>query len=634
MPSSRSSSARRLVRPFTVIGGLFLLVIVLGLLAIPFLKAPGNAEGARADLEAARASLTNGDVESAETSIQSARRHADEVQDAMQGIGGDIWSLVPVVGEPVSDVRHLGNALDHLTAAAELAVEAWPTINGEQATLFGDRSVDMEALDTLVGAVDEASIHLDTAQIELREVNDASVGVGTRLSEARDEAADVVDPLAATARRAKPLAAALPDLFGGGEDRTYLLALLNPSEQRFSGGAPLTLAPMTVRDGRLTVGEARDTTDKELYRVGRWERVEDNPFHTGKLRLSTSTYAPDWSVSGEELLRGWERIVGEETDGLIAVDVVALADLLRVTGPVDVPIYGRIDSSNFTQKMVGDYDAFPDNEARHELNLALVPLFADQILGAGQGMEKIESLRDSARGRHFAMWMRDPDVQAAVTDVGLSGELSTTDHDYIGVFNQNTNRSKSDYWQRRTVTSNVRLRKDGSAAVELTISVFNDSPPYANELYGDPRGGAARTRWNGMRLGVFLPEGVEVDRAVVAGREVGTKVFDYYGRPYKLLGITLPPRTTREAVLEYVVPAAAVARDDGTLTYRLDATPQGMVIPQAMKVSVQWPEGYDVSELPEGWTRSGPGRATYDDPGLVTQPSFSITGSTVGATAP
>ena len=622
------------MRPSTVIGGLFLLVVVLGLLAIPFLKAPGNAESARADLESARTSLANGDVESAEASIQSARRHADEVQDAMQGIGGDVWSLVPVVGEPVSDVRHLGNALDHLTTAAEVAVEAWPAINGEDATLFEDRSVDVPTLRTLVGAVDEASLHLDTAQLELREVNDSALGVGTRLSEARDEATDVVEPLAASARRAKPLAAALPDLFGADDDRTYLLALLNPSEQRFSGGAPLTLAPMRVSEGRLTIGEARDTTDQELYRVGRWERVEDNPFHNGKLRLSTSTYAPDWSVSGEELLRGWERIVGEETDGLIAVDVVALADLLRVTGPVDVPVYGRIDSANFTQKMVGDYDAFPDNEARHELNLALVPLFADQLLGPGQGLEKVESLRDSARGRHFAMWMRDPEVQSAVAEVGLSGELSETDHDYIGVFNQNTNRSKSDYWQRRTVTSDVRIREDGSAAVKLTISVFNDSPPYANELYGDPRGGAARTRWNGMRLGVFLPEGVEVDRAVVAGREVGTKVFDYYGRPYKLLGLTLPPRTTREAVLEYVVPAAAVARDDGTLTYRLDATPQGMVVPQALKVSVQWPEGYDVTDLPEGWARSGPGRATYDDPGLVTQPSFSITGSAAGASAP
>ncbi len=96
------------------------------------------------------------------------------------------------------------------------------------------------------------------------------------------------------------------------------------------------------------MGEARDTTDPDLYRVGRWERVEGNPFHNGKLRLSTSTYAPDWSVSGEELLRGWERRTGQETDGLIAVDVVALADMLRVTGPVEAPIYGTLDAGNFT----------------------------------------------------------------------------------------------------------------------------------------------------------------------------------------------------------------------------------------------------------------------------------------------
>ncbi|KRE97291.1 hypothetical protein ASG76_00740 [Nocardioides sp. Soil774] len=625
MPSY-ARPARRLLHPSTIIGLLFLLLVVLVLLAIPFLKAPGHAEGARADLEAARTSLSNGDVEAAEASVESARRHADQVQGAMQGIGGDVWSLVPVVGGPVSDVRHLGNALDHLTTAAELAVGAWPAVNGDEATLFGDRSVDVPTLKKLVSAVDEASVHLDAAQVELSEVDDSGIGVGTRLAEARDEATDVVAPLAATARRTKPLTDVLPALFGADGERTYLLALLNPSEQRFSGGAPLTLAPLTVADGRLTIGEARDTTDKELYRVGRWERVTDNPFHNGKLRLSTSTYAPDWSVSGEEVLRGWSRIAGQETDGLIAVDVVALADLLTITGPVDVPVYGRIDAGNFTQKMVGDYDAFPDNEARHALNLALVPLFADRLLGPGQGIDKIESLRASAAGRHLGIWMRDRDVQAAVTEVGLAGELSDTPHDYVAVFNQNTNASKSDYWQRRSVASRVRLREDGSAQVQLTITVNNDSPPYANQLYGDPRGGAARTRWNGMRLGVFLPDGVQVTRASVAGHDVGTKTFDYYGRPYKLLGLTLPPNTVREAVLEYVVPAAAVP-DDGTLTYRLDATPQGMVIPQALKVSVQWPAGYDVSDLPEGWTRTGRGQASYDDPGLVTQPSFSITGS-------
>ncbi|RYB94610.1 DUF4012 domain-containing protein [Nocardioides oleivorans] len=635
MPSSRRTQKRRLIRPATVIGGLFLLVVVLGLLAIPFLKAPGNAEAAKADLEAAQASLSAGDLGAAATSVESARHHADELQVAMQGIGGDVWSLVPVVGRPVSDVRHLGNALEELTATAEIAVDVWPTVHGKDATLFGNRSIDVGALDTLVGAIGEASANLDSAQLELSQVSDSAMGVGTRLADARDEASDVVAPLAAGARRAEPLAEALPALFGIDEKRTYLLALLNPAEERFSGGAPLTIAPMDVAGGKLTLGEARDTSDPDLYRVGRWDRVEGNPFHTGKLRISTATFAPDWSVSGEELLRGWARRTGQEADGLIAVDVVALADMLRITGPVEAPTYGTLDASNFTEKMVGDYDAFPDNEARHDLNRAIVPVFAERLFEPGNGVAKIESLRDSAQGRHFALWMRDPDVQAAIADIGLAGELSDTDHDYVAVFNQNTNQSKADYWQKRTVASEVTLREDGSAKVRMTISVFNDSPPYgANQIYGDPRGGSSRTRWNGMTLGVFLPDGVEITSATAAGKVQGNGTFDYYGRPYKLLRLVLPPQTTREAVLEYVVPAAAVAPGDGTLTYRLAMTPQGMVNAQAVKVSVQWPDGYDVGELPEGWTSSGAGLATYDSPGLVTQPSFTLTGSAAGAGAP
>ncbi|MCY7400032.1 MAG: DUF4012 domain-containing protein, partial [Nocardioides sp.] len=536
--------------------------------------------------------------------------------------------------EPVSDVRHLGNALDDLTTAAELAVTTWPAVNGEDATLFGDRSVDVDTLREVVGAVSDASTHLDSAQLELDEVSDSTIGVGTQLADARDEADAVLAPLAATARRATKIADVLPDLFGADEEKTYLLALLNPSEQRYSGGAPLTVVPMEVADGALTMGEARDTSDPDLFRVGRWDKVEGNPFHNGKLRLSTATFAPDWSVSGEELLRGWARRTGQETDGLIAVDVVALADMLRITGPVEAPIYGQLDETNFTKALIGDYDAYPDNEARKDLNRAIVPVFAERLLTPGDVLDKIESLRDSARGRHFALWMRDPDLQAAVTDIGLAGNLSDTDHDYLAVFNQNTNISKSDYWQRRSLASDVTLQPDGSATVRLTITVHNDSPPYANQEFGDNRGGSSRTRWNGMTLGVFLPEGVEISSATVAGSPVGTNTFDYYGHPYKLLRLVLPPTETREAVLEYDVPAAADALGDGSLVYRLDLTPQGMVTPQAVSVKVQFPKGVDVSELPEGWTRAGRGQATYENPGLVTQPSFVLTGAPASAATP
>ena len=88
-------------------------------------------------------------------------------------------------------------------------------------------------------------------------------------------------------------------------------------------------------------------------------------------------------------------------------------------------------------------------------------------------------------------------------------------------------------------------------------------------------------------------------------------------------------------MLEYDVPAAAVAPDDGTLTYRLDATPQGMVIPEALSVTRAVAEGLRrVRSCPRAGRAPARGVASYEDPGLVTQPSFSITGSAAAATAP
>ena len=612
---------RRWIAAVAVVG---LAVVGMALLAWPFLAAPDEAQSARDDLESASAALSAGRTQQAEAAVEDARVHTDAVQDAVGGVGGALWSWVPLAGGPVRDARHLAAALDDITSVAEIGVEVMGSAQGRDATLFTDGGVDLAILEEVIGSVRDAQDHLDAAESRLDDIGDDRLLTGTTLSEIRDTALDRVAPLASGARDLTPLLDALPGVLGGEGKRTYLVAMLNPSEQRFSGGAPLALSPVVVRDGRVDIGTTQTTTNRELYRVVRWPKVEGNPFHRGPLRLSAANYAPSWPVSGEELLRGWARLRGEETDGLIAVDVVAMASLLAVPGPIRVPVYGELSADDFTEKLVGDYDAYPDNAARHELNRAIVPVFAERLFGPGGGVDKLTTLYEAAQGRHFALWLRDPPAQAAFADMGFDGDLSDTEHDYLAVFNQNANASKADYWQRRTVRSRVSLAADGSARVRMTISVRNDSPPY-RQPFDDPRGGTSATRWNGMALGVFLPVGAKVTSASQAGDPVGLHTGDYFGRPFKRLRLTIPPRKTREAVLDYTVPAAATVGADGALTYRLDLTPQGMVIPQSVKVAVTWPDGYSIRDLPEGWTTPGTGRATYRNEALTTQPSFAVT---------
>lgn len=601
-----------------------LVVVGLALLALPFLATPGKAASARSELESAKAALDAGELDAAGTHVANARRHVDDVQNSVQGVGGDVWSLVPVLGGPVRDVRRLGNALDDLTAVAEIGVEAWPQVQGPQARVFTGDRVDLEALDRLVGRVREAGDHLATARAALEEVHDERIGVGTSLAEARDAALAEVRPLDDGVRDLDPFLDALPEVLGGEGERKYLVAMLNPAELRYSGGAALSLSTITVDGGRITVGEAVDSAESpQFFRPRYWKKVPGNPFHRGRQSMQTATYAPSWPVSGEELLNAYRSLRGRPGAGVVAVDVMTLQRLLQFTGPLTVPGYPTLTADNFVHEVIGNYDAHPDTAQRRELNKSLAPAFTQRLFSADGLLDKVRALHEMAQARHFAVYFRNDEAQAAFDGLGLTGDLSATEHDYLGVFSQNTNIAKPDVWQRRSVRSRVTLDDDGSARVRLAVTVHNDSPP-PPPGFVDPRRLSYTTRWSEMSLAAFLPRGAEVRTAAADGRPFDFHVGDYFGRPFVRRTIELPPQARRTYEVVYDVPRAAVVADDGTLAYRLDLDPQGMVIPQAVDVQVRLPDGWEVAGLPDGWRARGAGAAAYTEDALVTSPSFEL----------
>ena len=155
-------------------------------------------------------------------------------------------------------------------------------------------------------------------------------------------------------------------------------------------------------------------------------------------------------MSAEELLRGYEATYpGQKLDGVIGLDLQALADVFRVTGPVDLPHFGTITADNLVQTLAGSYGDFASVAVRHQLNEELVPAFRQKFFEGGRMADKLKALVDSADGRHFFTYFRDRQTQHQFARVGLSGDLARTKHDYIGVFTQNLNGSKVDYWQHR-----------------------------------------------------------------------------------------------------------------------------------------------------------------------------------------
>ena len=493
--------------------GLFFVLVALVALAIPMTRVPNEAQAAKDDLTQAKAALQAGDLPRAEALVASARGHIDAAEGGVNGFGSDVWHVVPVARTAVGDARNLVQALDDATSVAEIGIDLYPAAIGKDATLFEDQQVDKATLDQVIDGARRADEHLASAEAALDDVHGSTPFVGDTIAARRDEAAAQVDPLADTFANVSPMLDQLPTVFGFEGRRSYLVALLNPAELRYSGGATLKFAPLLFDQGKVELGPSIQPTDEpRLNRPRVWPKVFRNTFHRpGPHRLTAATFAPSWSVSGEELLRAWKATRNVPHAGVVAIDVVALARLLEVTGGVTIPGYGEVTSDNLVKTLIGSYDEYyPDPTVQDPLNDALIPAFKSVFFDGGNYVEKARALGAAADERHFALYSRDEAVQEGYAALGLAGDLSEPDGDYLGVFTQNTNGSKTDYYQRRSVDLDVTLSDDGSAQNRVEVVVDNDTPPYA--VPGtDPQLGYF-TRWSGLSLGTFVPRAAKACR--------------------------------------------------------------------------------------------------------------------------
>lgn len=596
----RARPRRRIV---FVLGGLFLLGLVL--LALPLLGVRSAAEQTQTDLTRAMDALKAGDLPRARESVASARRNVDEASDDADGLGGDVWSVIPVAGTAVDDVRLLVDALDDATSVAEIGVDLYPSVAGKQATLFEDERLDLPTLARVTSAVREAGGHLIDADESLDEVSGSTPLIGGVIAAKRDQAAAEVSPMVDAYSGLEPMLDDLPSVFGAEGERSYLVAMLNPAELRYSGGATLAFAPMTWQGGTLELGESIDlSANPRLYNQIRWPKVRGNTFHDpGFLRMRNATIAPSWSVSGEELLRAWHRATGVDYDGVLAVDVVTLARLFSLTGPVDVPGYGELTGDNLVKTLIGSYDQYyPDPSVQDEFSAGLIPAFKDKLFEGGDYVAKGRVLAQAADGRHLATYFRDEDVQEGFTALGLEGDLAEPSGDYLGVFTQNTNGSKVDYWQRRSVTDRITLAADGTARHRLEVVVHNDTPPYAAPV-PDPQFGYF-TRWAGMFLSTFVPDGTQMRGASLDGRQWDGRLRRFREHDYLVQRLLVEPQGRAQLDATYRVPDAATS-EDGELRYHLAVDSQGLVIPQQLDLTVRLPDGYTATSVPEGWTLDG-----------------------------
>lgn len=589
---------RRLSRTALIAAGVLALLWFVAGGIYYVLQVRSHALAAEAQLQRAKQSLLNGSGDQATADITAARA---DVNAAHAYVGKPQLATVghiPYLGRAVADMHHLVKAADAVTTVSQRVSQLYGEVGGGK--LIDGNHIDLAALQRAAAGIPSAQSAIKKAESELEAVHGYFWEPGVDGS--RKRVLRQVEDLDSSLRGMAPVLAIMPDVLGANGPRRYVITIMNPAELRFSGGAPLSLALATFDHGSFVIDHRGQTFDLTNGNAKiRWQPVSRDPWQTGVSRLVNSTFSPDWPTSGEEFLRAYAAQFGIEADGVIALDPVALQDLLKATGPFQAPGYGEITAANLLSKIIGDaYAEHRNMGTRHALNDELMDVMISRLTHGGHLVTKVAALGTALDGNHLRIYSRRGDVQSLLATHHRSGALPRPGTDVMGVYTQNTNASKVDYFQHRSITQRVVINSDGSARVVRTVALRNEAPAFVGS--GKDPGSGYFTAVSKPFLAVYVPGGATSITMRVQGQPVTPAVRSDHGQLAVTRQLLIERGERMTIVISYHIPKALTAKK-GRWTYHLDLLNQPIVNAADFTLELVLPKTYSARSTP-GFTRS------------------------------
>ena len=594
-------------------------------LAYSFALLGSGGLGLQDHLSKAADGLTAGDYAAGNAEYQLALESTQSLQRGLDLPQVEFIARFDIFTTAIGNWQSVASAASDITAATGELLSLYGDLSGKSGTqkIFSDGAIDLERLEQVAPRVDSVLANLSSAETDLLAIRTDTRWTGP-LDQIRDRALAEMAPVQTAVEVLVDIAPVLPQTLGADGPRRYLIAIGNQAEMRASFGAPLSLVMVEFDDGRISI-PIKGQTSTELFpplnaRV-QWFGPAYNPFFIGNQRkrpfVVTNTH-PNMLFSAQEMAGAWTGGNYPPVDGIVAMDLTAIAAVLRATGPIESPVFGTVDADRIGQILLVDaYQEFGQEDAiaRQAANQQLLDELLSRILSGDDLVNAAQAIASTAPGRHFQVWMRDERLQKLSVEAGAAGIVDDPQTgDWSAMYTQNGNQSKVDVFQQRNQLVVVNLAEDGSARVSQQLTLTNATPPDRPE--GPPERIGYETSWLKNAYILYVPKAARNYR-VDYPQDFNVRPFAGHGRRQlgggwiddglgntmiRVVGWT-PPGGQSAITVSYDLPAGTFSlgpdsSSPTSLEYRIRAEPQALFIDPTLTIQVTPPAGWKPVTVP------------------------------------
>lgn len=438
---------------------------------------------------------------------------ADHGERAVVAAHDPVWGAaesLPWVGDNLEAARLAAETLDAL--AGGLGVPALAALQ--------DKSNE-PMLSRLLPVLQEAAPIVHELNSELQVVR----GSNELVAQLRDPINQVAEVTAAV----DPVLRVVPELLGAEGERNYLLVAQSNAETLALGGSAASQSLVRFADGGMKIVKQADSQQYQ------WGVHADVDIDQSALDLyneylinnvNTAVGRPDWPTAAKTIIALWNRDIDPEpVDGAISIDPLALARIMRATGPVTVD--GReLNSENVVSFLLSEayalYDPSGGGDADEIFKEVALAVMDSLVTGDFEPSEMWRAINESINTGSLMFWSANPEIQEMITPWRLSGILPSTNlpTTTIGVFFRDASLgSKIDYYLRTEAEVTSACEADGSVRYIAAVTLWLDlTKKQAKNLPRYVTGGELATKDFRTQVFFYGPPGTKAVDAKTDGR--------------------------------------------------------------------------------------------------------------------
>lgn len=355
----------------------------------------------------------------------------------------------------------------------------------------------------------------------------------------------------------KPIIGKISWLLGKDNPRKYLVIFQNDGELRPSGGFWTAYSTLTVKNGKVTPGNASniyDLDDKIASRVPAPRLIKSYHIGVPYLNLRDSNLSPDFPTDAQIFLTQYTKAMGskDKFDAVIAIDTNILVDMVKVLGKLDTRV-GTFTSEpdkrcNGCPSIIYDLEWIagrPRNYIEKNRKDFMNPLMSS-LLANSMGSEKtkvaplIEAALKNINEKHILIYFPDPEMQKIGNLANITGKIVDVEKniDYFHLNDTNFASAKSNIFITQKIKHDITI-KDGVAEHKISVTYDNPAPASnCNLEKGDLCLNAAQYR---DLFRFYIPIGSKLIKMTgseieaVQYEELNKQVFEgFYGNKYAL----------------------------------------------------------------------------------------------------